>query len=86
MGSNFNQKHELNSQGDLEANQDATSTAYYVMILCHSIATNEDMQFMKFVKKFKLRVIEDRQDFEAREVLEIFQNKDFKEVIELVKY
>ena len=42
------------------------------MILCDSIATNDPMQLEKFVKKFKLRVIEDRKDFEAREVLEIF--------------
>ena len=76
----------MNSQEDFEATIDATSTPYYIMILCHSIAISDEMQLEKFVKKFKLRVIEDRQDQEANEVLEIFQNKDFKEVMDLVKY
>ena len=71
-GSQRGGNHEIASQGEPEANQDATSTAYYIMILCDSIATNDPMQLEKFVKKFKLRVIEDRKDFEAREVLEIF--------------
>ena len=42
------------------------------MILCHSIAISDEMQLEKFVKKFKLRVIEDRHDQEAKEVLDIF--------------
>jgi hypothetical protein len=56
------------------------------MILCHSLATNDELTFTKYVRKINARHQENHRDKTAHSLCGLFRNKSFIEATEMIKF
>jgi hypothetical protein len=56
------------------------------MILCHSLATNDELIYTKFNKKIVARHLENRNENLAKQICNHFRNKSFLEALDMIKY
>jgi hypothetical protein len=64
----------------------ANSTPYFSMILCHAIATNDELAFTKYLRKLNARHLEDLRDKMALQHCNLFRNKELQDAQNMIKF
>ena len=67
-------------------NNIANTTPYYNMILCHSLAINDELIFTKYNRKIHTRQKEDSRDRQAQTLYETFKGKSLAEAIDMTRF
>lgn len=67
-------------------NNVANTTPYYNMILCHSLAINDELVYTKYLRKVTARANDERRDRLAKALVDSFKGKSIIEALEMIKF
>jgi hypothetical protein len=64
----------------------ANTTGYFSMILCHAIATNDELAYTKYLRKISARHMEDLRDKVALQHCNLFKQKELQDAQGMIKF